>query len=181
MIDILKSLLYGNTSVIWKLSAVSQWCCYLIGHLSLASLPMTVASFVIANCLGHCRYEFLLNKIYKECQQFCFRVQLATLVSSRSQIPICLLWTVVQISIQFLKPFQFPYLSVPVAEKLGFNCIVPCTSSLPVSREEKMKWASGVDGSVCCSVAPLNRREVPLFQKVGSWLLGGSTGIPEPG
>lgn len=65
MIDILKSLLYSNTSVIWKPSAVSQWCCYLTGHVSLASLPMAAASFMIANCLGHCRYEFLLNKIYK--------------------------------------------------------------------------------------------------------------------
>lgn len=67
MIDILKSLLYNNTSVIWKPSAVSQWCCYLTGHVSLASLSMTAANFMIANCLGHCRYEFLLNKIYKEC------------------------------------------------------------------------------------------------------------------
>lgn len=52
-----------------------------------------------------------------------------------------------------------------MAEKLGFNCIVPCTSSLPVSREEKVKWALGVDDSIYCHIAPLNRREISSLSK----------------
>lgn len=64
-----------------------------------------------------------------------------------------------------LKAFIVPGSFVPVAKKLGFNCIVLCTSSIPVSREEKVKWALGLGDSIYCNVAPLNRREVSSLSK----------------